>query len=36
LETELAAQVASQQMRLACYREVYYEATWWIEPEFQE
>jgi len=35
LETELAAQVASQQMRLVRYREVYYEATC-IELEFQE
>ena len=35
LEAELAAQVASQNMRLARYREVYYEATW-IELEFQE
>jgi hypothetical protein len=35
LEAELAAQSASQQMRLARYREVYYEATW-IEVEFQE
>jgi hypothetical protein len=35
LEAELAAQRASQQMRLARYREVYYEATW-IELEIQE
>ena len=35
LEAELAAQYASQQMRLARYQEVYYEATW-IEVEFQE
>jgi hypothetical protein len=28
LETELTAQDASQHMRLARYREVYYEATW--------
>lgn len=35
LETELSAQSASQQMRLARYREIYYEATW-IELEFQE
>ena len=35
LETELAAQYASQQMRLSRYREVYYEATW-IEVEIQE
>lgn len=28
LETELTAQRANQQMRLARYREVYYEATW--------
>ena len=35
LESELAAQSASQQMRLRRYREVYYEATW-IEVEFQE
>jgi hypothetical protein len=35
LESELNAQVASQGMRLARYREVYYEATW-IELEFQE
>jgi hypothetical protein len=35
LETELNAQNASQNMRLARYREIYYEATW-IELEFQE
>ena len=35
LEAELAAQSASQQMRLARYREVYYEATW-IEVEFEQ
>jgi hypothetical protein len=35
MEAELTAQVASQQLRLARYREVYYEATW-IELEFQE
>lgn len=35
LEAELTAQRASQQLRLARYREVYYEATW-IELEFQE
>jgi len=35
LEAELASQSASQQSRLAHYREVYYEATW-IELEFQE
>jgi hypothetical protein len=34
LEAELTAQNASQQMRLARYREVYYEATW-IELEVQ-
>jgi hypothetical protein len=28
LETELAIQQASQNMRLGHYREVYYEATW--------
>lgn len=32
LEAELTAQVESQQLRLAPYREVYYEATW-IELE---
>ena len=35
LEAELTAQNSSQQLRLARYREVYYEATW-IELEFQE
>jgi hypothetical protein len=35
LEAELTAQVANQQLRLARYREVYYEATW-IELEIQE
>ncbi len=35
LEAELTAQHASQQLRLAHYREVYYEATW-IELEIQE
>jgi hypothetical protein len=35
LETELAAQYASQQMRLSRYREVYFEATW-MEVEIQE
>ena len=35
LEDELTAQVASQQIRLARYREAYYEATW-IELNFQE
>ena len=35
LEAELAGQNASQHMRLAHYREVYYEAIW-IEVEFQE
>jgi hypothetical protein len=35
LEAELAAESASQHMRLARYREVYYEATW-IELEFEE
>ena len=35
LETELNAQNASQNMRLARYREIYYEATW-TELEFQE
>ncbi len=35
LEDELAAQNASQHMRLVRYREVYYEATW-IEVEFPE
>ena len=35
LEAELSAQRASQQMRLARYQEVYYEATW-VELEFHE
>ncbi len=35
LEAELVTQYATQHMRLARYREVYYEATW-IELEFQE
>ena len=35
LEAELTAQYASQHMRLARYREIYYEATW-IELESQE
>ena len=35
LEAELTAQVASQHMRLARYREIYYEATW-IELDNQE
>ena len=35
LEAELATQAVKQQMRLARYRESYYEATW-IEVEFQE
>jgi hypothetical protein len=35
LEAELAAHSASQQMRLARYREVYFEATW-IEVETEE
>jgi hypothetical protein len=35
LEAELAAQNAGQHLRLACYREVYYEASW-IELDFQE
>jgi len=35
LKTELTALYASQQMRLARYREVYFEADW-IELEFQE
>ena len=35
LEAELTAQNASQQMRLARYLEVYYEATW-IELEVQD
>jgi len=33
LEAELTAQYVSQHMRLARYREVYYEATW-IELEY--
>lgn len=35
LETELTARVASQQLRLARYREGNYETTW-IELEIQE
>jgi hypothetical protein len=35
LQAELNAQHANQHMRLACYREDYYEATW-IELEIQE
>ena len=35
LEAELTAQNTNQEMRLARYREVYYEATW-IELDFQE
>ena len=35
LEAELTAQYESRQLRLARYREVYYEAAW-IELEFQE
>jgi len=35
LEAQLTVQDASQQMRLARYREAYYEATW-IDVEFQE
>ena len=35
LEAELAAQYASQHMRLSRYREVYFEATW-IEVDVQE
>ena len=35
LEVELGAQQASQQIRLATYREIYEEATW-IELEFQD
>jgi len=35
LEAELSTQYASQHMRLAHFREVYYEATW-SELEFQE
>ena len=34
LEAELTAQNSSQKLRLARYREVYYETTW-IELEFQ-
>ena len=35
LEAELATHAVKQQMRLARYRESYYEATW-IEVEFQD
>ena len=35
VEAELSFQVASQDVRLARYREVYYDATW-IELEFLE
>lgn len=35
LEAELIDQIANQQLRLARYREVYYEATW-IEVDIQE
>ena len=35
LEAEFTTQVASRHLRLARYRDVYYEATW-IEVEFQE
>jgi len=35
LETELAVRDANQHLRLARYREVYYEAIW-IELEFEE
>ena len=35
LEVELAAQYANQQMRLASYREIQFDATW-IEMEIQE
>lgn len=35
LEAELTDQVANQQMRLARYRKVYFDATW-IELEIQE
>ena len=35
VESELNAQLASQQLRLTPYREVYFEATW-IEIDFQE
>ena len=35
LEAELADQIANQQLRLARYREFYYEATW-IEIKIQK
>ena len=35
LEADLASHTASQQLRLARYREIYYEATW-IDVEFPE
>jgi hypothetical protein len=35
MEAELSIQAVGQQMRLAPFREAYYEATW-IEIEFQE
>ena len=35
LETELGDHVASQDLRLARYREIYFDATW-IELEIQE
>ena len=35
LESELTAQYDNQQLRLAHYQKVYYEAIW-IEPEIQE
>ena len=35
LEVELAAHETNQQIRLALYSEVYYEATW-IEVEFEQ
>ena len=35
MEAELSIQAAGRQMRLAAFREVYYEATW-IELEIQE
>ena len=35
LEAELNAQQAGQQMRLARYRETYFEATW-VEQDFEE
>jgi hypothetical protein len=35
LESELTAQVTSQKMRLARYREVYFETTW-IDMNIQE